>query len=192
MSTSMTVPCVRLSVGLLVTCTVWITACGSTDTSRTPERPTPSALSSQPPPSSAATASFDYTTHDGSQYRFTAVRGKNSLVGLDSVTAAPRGKHYVSAALTVRNLLVDRPATLPGFAALTHLQPGPPPAALPYIDPAYALMAAATHPDWISPGGTVVERLVSNQALDDSGVESYGLAIYDIRGQGLLGYAIYG
>jgi hypothetical protein len=91
----------------------------------------------------------------------------------------------------VRNLLVGQPAKLPGFAALTHLQPGPAQTELPFNDPAYVLMAASIHPDLIPPGGSITERLVSVEPLDETRKESYGLAIYDIAGKNLLGYASY-
>lgn len=178
-------------VGILAAWTLLTAACGGQNSSTTSERPVSSAPISPAPSDGPGAASFDYTDQDGLQYRFTAIRGTNSLTGPDSAIAAPPGKHYVTATLMVRNLLTGQPAKLPGFAALTHLGPGPPQGELPYNDPAYVLMAAATHPDRIPPGGSITERLVSNEPLDESFKESYGLAIYDIAGKNLLGYASY-
>jgi hypothetical protein len=180
----------RLPVGVLAAWTLLTAACGAQNSATTSERP---ASSAPTPPASdaAATASFDYTVQDGRQYRFTAIRGANSRIGPDSATAAPPGKHYVTATLMIRNLLTGQPAELPGFAALTHLRPGPAQGELPFNDPAYVLMAASTHPDVIPPGGSITERLVSSEPLDEARKDSYGLAIYDIAGKNLLGYGSY-
>jgi hypothetical protein len=178
-------------VGVLAAWTLLTAACGDHNSVTTPERPSSSASIPPAPSDAPGTAGFDYTELDGHQYRFTATRGTNSLMGPDSATAAPPGRHYVTATLTVRNLLVGQSAKVPGFAALTHLQAGPAQGELPYNDPAYVLMAASTHPDLIPPGGSITERLVSNEPLDDASNESYGLAVYDIAGKGLLGYASY-
>jgi hypothetical protein len=180
----------RCPVGILAAWTLLTAACGDQSSPTTPERPASSARVSPESSPSEGTASFDYTDQDGLQYRFTAIRGTNSLTGPDSAIAAPPGKHYVTATLIVRNLL-GQPAKLPSFAALTHLRPGPAQGELPFNDPAYVLMAASTHPDRIPPGGSITERLVSNEPLDESLKESYGLAIYDIAGKNLLGYSSY-
>jgi hypothetical protein len=178
-------------VGILAAWTLLTAACGSQNSTNTSERPVSSAPSPPAPSEAPGTASFDYTDQDGLQYRFTAIRGTNTLTGPDSATGAPPGKHYVTTTLMVRNLLAGQPAKLPVFAALTHLRPGPAQGELPYGDPDYVLMVASIHPDRIPPGGSITERLVSNEPLDESFKESYGLAVYDIAGKNLLGYASY-